>query len=184
MKKLIIYPVLCLIAILLMPSCKGRMGITKRHYTKGYYVSHTKTKNKTIALNTSAKSAESEKLNSIRVLSAVSTDNKTEMAPKPKENAVASASSVKKENSNQTLTPSYKNTGMSKPVAEFRKLVLQPRTSAGDGEGLSLFWIVILVILLLWAFGFLAGGFGLGGLINILLVVALILLILWLLRVL
>ncbi|HWY38270.1 MAG TPA: DUF5670 family protein [Bacteroidia bacterium] len=39
------------------------------------------------------------------------------------------------------------------------------------------------MILILWAIGFLAGGFGLGGLINLLLLVALILLILWLLRI-
>jgi hypothetical protein len=48
---------------------------------------------------------------------------------------------------------------------------------------LSLIWIVILVLLILWALGLLAGGWGLGGLINILLVIALILLILWLLRI-
>lgn len=56
-------------------------------------------------------------------------------------------------------------------------------SSASDKDGLSLFWVVILVLLILWALGFLTGGFGLGGLINLLLVIALILLILWLLRI-
>ncbi|NNM94984.1 MAG: lmo0937 family membrane protein [Bacteroidia bacterium] len=60
-------------------------------------------------------------------------------------------------------------------------------TDDGDnhsrGDGLSLFWLIILIILIVWAIGLLAGGFGLGGLINILLVIALILLILWLLRI-
>lgn len=50
-----------------------------------------------------------------------------------------------------------------------------------SSEGLSLFWIVILIILILWAIGFIGGS--IGGLINLLLLVALILLILWLLRV-
>ncbi|MBK6834313.1 MAG: lmo0937 family membrane protein [Bacteroidetes bacterium] len=54
---------------------------------------------------------------------------------------------------------------------------------ASSGDGLSLLWIVILVLLILWALGLISGGFGLGGFINILLVIALILLILWLLRI-
>ena len=56
--------------------------------------------------------------------------------------------------------------------------------AARESDGLSLFWIIILVILILWALGLLSGGWGLGGFINILLIIALILLILWLLRVL
>jgi hypothetical protein len=52
-----------------------------------------------------------------------------------------------------------------------------------DGDGLSLFWLVILILLILWAIGLASGGFGLGGLINVLLVIALVLLILWLLEV-
>lgn len=46
-------------------------------------------------------------------------------------------------------------------------------------DGLSLLWIIIVVILILWALG-LIGGYG-GSLIHLLLVIALILLILWLL---
>ncbi len=51
------------------------------------------------------------------------------------------------------------------------------------GEALSLLWIVILVLVILWLLGFITGGFGLGGLIHLLLLIALILLILWLLRI-
>jgi hypothetical protein len=46
---------------------------------------------------------------------------------------------------------------------------------------LSLLWIVIIVLIVLWALGLIAGNFG--GLIHLLLVIALILLILWLLRI-
>ena len=57
-------------------------------------------------------------------------------------------------------------------------------TSYNDnGDGLSLFWLVILILLIIWAIGLASGGFGLGGLINLLLLVALVLLILWLLHV-
>jgi hypothetical protein len=55
---------------------------------------------------------------------------------------------------------------------------------SSEHAALSLLWIVILVILILWLIGILAGGLGLGVLINLLLVIALVLLILWLLRIL
>jgi hypothetical protein len=56
--------------------------------------------------------------------------------------------------------------------------------STGNGdEARSLFWIVILVLLILWALGIISGSFGLGILFNLLLLIALILLILWLLRI-
>jgi hypothetical protein len=47
-------------------------------------------------------------------------------------------------------------------------------------DGLSLFWIVILILLLLWLFGYIILS---GGLINLVLALALVLLILWLLRI-
>jgi hypothetical protein len=53
--------------------------------------------------------------------------------------------------------------------------------SASSDDALSLLWIVIVIILILWLLGFALGGLGLGGAIHILLVIALILLILWLL---
>ncbi|MES2555485.1 MAG: DUF5670 family protein [Bacteroidota bacterium] len=59
----------------------------------------------------------------------------------------------------------------------------QSGSAAHDGEGLSLFGIIILIILILWLVGAISGGWGLGGLIHILLVIALILLILWLLHI-
>ncbi len=46
---------------------------------------------------------------------------------------------------------------------------------------LSMLWIVIIVLIVLWALGLIAGNFG--GLIHLLLLIALILLILWLLRI-
>src|SRR3990167_5281695 len=59
----------------------------------------------------------------------------------------------------------------------------QSGSAVHDGDGLSLFGIIILIILILWLVGAISGGWGLGGLIHILLVIALILLILWLLRI-
>jgi hypothetical protein len=68
-------------------------------------------------------------------------------------------------------------------VASFVKerMITKPNTTANNDDGLSVLWVVVLVLLILWAVGL--WGFNLGGLINILLVIALILLILWLLQV-
>ena len=62
-------------------------------------------------------------------------------------------------------------------VPDLKKFVNSQQT---ERDGLSLFWIIILVILILWALGF---GFGVGDIIHVLLVIALVLLILWLLRI-
>jgi hypothetical protein len=55
--------------------------------------------------------------------------------------------------------------------------------TGSDHEGYSLLWIVVVLLLILWALGFLAGGLALGGLIHVLLVLALILFILWLVHI-
>jgi hypothetical protein len=64
-----------------------------------------------------------------------------------------------------------------------KKLDNQKMKARAADEALSLFWIVILILLILWAVGVISGGWGLGGVIYILLIIALVLLILWLLRI-
>lgn len=59
----------------------------------------------------------------------------------------------------------------------------QSNSARNSDDGLSLFGIIILILIVLWLVGAISGGWGLGGLIHILLVLALILLILWLLRI-
>lgn len=61
------------------------------------------------------------------------------------------------------------------------KISNKPNTLSTNDDALSILWVLVLVLLLLWAVGY--WGFGLSGLLNILLVIALILLILWLLRI-
>ncbi len=185
MKKLITYTSICLIAILLMPSCSSKMGLMKRHYSKGYYVSHSGSKNKTPIAKEESKRVDTEKIEIIQVVSAQPKEKtfENQVKPKPTESIMASAIPTKKGYVNMERKTNYKSITVTKPATEVRKMITQLGTASSDRDGLSLFWLVILVILILWLFGFLAGGFGLGGLINILLVIALILLILWLLRV-
>ena len=60
---------------------------------------------------------------------------------------------------------------------------LHKSTMSSSDEGHSLLWIVVVVLIILWALGIISGSFGLGVLINLLLVIAFVLLILWLLRI-
>jgi hypothetical protein len=61
--------------------------------------------------------------------------------------------------------------------------LLKPVPPRSNNAALSLIWIVILVLIILWILGLISGGWGMGAFINVLLVIALILLILWLLRI-
>jgi hypothetical protein len=54
---------------------------------------------------------------------------------------------------------------------------------AGPSDGYSLLWIIIVVLAVLYLIGLLTGGFGLGPIIHVLIIVAVVLLILWLLKV-
>jgi Flp pilus assembly protein TadB len=184
MKKLITYATLCLIAILVMPSCKGKMGITKRHYQKGYYVSHSKANNKSFATKAQPKQVEADKMASVNVLSSKAKESalNEQVSIEPKVSIMASAFPKKGESSYTEKKVSYKNLTINPQVKELKQAILKSNSGSHEG-GLSLFWIIILVLLILWLLGFLAGGLGLGGFINILLIIALILLILWLLRI-
>jgi hypothetical protein len=74
------------------------------------------------------------------------------------------------------INPDYSLSDM-----KFKQQVNSSLFSPPVTSDLSLLWIVIIILLVLWALGLIAGNFG--GLIHLLLVIALILLILWLLRI-
>jgi hypothetical protein len=173
-------------------SCGSNLTIAKRHYNSGYYFSHN-TGNKNIYKQTN----EDENI-------AIKTIEPINVSVEPKEfskkyvhqnsksndvfnsdrNIETSFKTISTKNSNQLSKP--KITSIKTSVKEIKQTLLERKitsTTTVERDGLSLFWIIIVVILILWLLGFLAGGFGLGGLINLLLLIALILLILWLLRI-
>lgn len=80
-----------------------------------------------------------------------------------------------------------KNITLEKKKAKISHTITKLKKKTKDDDtlenALSLFWIVILLFIMLWFLALLTGGWGLGTLVNILLVIALILLILWLLKV-
>jgi len=167
------------------------MSITKRHYNNGYYIAHTKGKQ---SVNTSKEEVVLAKTK--KSLYVIHNETKT-ISGYSQGNIAADNNVIVASNENRNKTEVHLKAKQSlhqktaiavTPVMQVKSVLSDRKkvsadVSADERDGLSLFWIVILVILILWAVGFLAGGFGLGGFINLLLLVALILLILWLIRI-
>jgi len=192
MKKIITFGVICIIASILFSSCRSNISITKRHYNKGYYVDFNngkkvglapKEEEKVVQTKTSKPvyySQDQAEQNTMGGYSGQSliADNNVIAA----NNEKMQRNVISQQYTKQSLKPKIKE----EPAAQIKRTLFETKKMSSNsyvGDGLSLFWVVILVILILWALGLLAGGFGLGGLINVLLVIALVLLILWLLRI-
>jgi len=202
MKRIITLITLLTFTGLLLPSCG--ISVVKRQHTGGYYIStnhrHSgmttagdgKTENDQQLAKASSQQEETEKeavvlrTETEKVASAEetytseTTENTSSTVPAPKAAAVRTEKEHKQ----------FAGLGFAEKIAEHipaakkmdtKTKKAQSASSARSDGGLSLFWIVILVLLILWALGLL-GGYT-GGLIYLLLVIALILLILWLLRV-
>ena len=69
------------------------------------------------------------------------------------------------------------------PVLKMKDKFHPAQIMSSDGDAHSLFWIVITIIAILYLIALVSGGWGLGGAIHVLLVIALVLFILWLLRI-
>lgn len=203
MKRISTLLTLLLFAGLLLPSC----GVTvkKRQHTNGYYVNinhrnhGAKADPKEMQLNQQETTAEAalpaepeEEALAVTVVAPVTVETTEPTTAVVDETpALRPADAVATtEEAPEAAVQKTERTPLLTQVTEhmplMKKVANKVKSSAGmrgDGDGLSLFWIVILVLLILWALGVIGGGWGLGGLIYILLVIALILLILWLLRV-
>lgn len=191
MKNIITLNVLCLFFTILISACGTTNGsVTKRHYTKGYYVAHNMTKHKISSENKEKKIVHQNSEESTIVIPSkkiakggyVTNSNATNSAI---DKTTLVANSSKKPIVFNTHIVSKHPLKSAPTFSKNNKHSINSKSSAASDEddGLSLLWIVILVLLILWALGLISGGFGLGGFINILLVIALILLILWLLKI-
>jgi len=189
MKKIITLSISLILTAFIFSSCNQSLSLTKRHYNKGYYV-NTKKSVKTEKSNSEQKNitiintekVEEEVFNPI-VINDVTIDSsfvnnyKEETIINKDKVAQANTHSKKikfegKIESNGLFQASKSNSLVSEIQKESKK--------SSDDDSLSLFWIIIFIILLLWVFGFV---FLANALIHLLLLVALILLILWLLRI-
>lgn len=185
MKKIILLNTITLIAVLLFSACGSNSSLTKRHYSNGYYFSHSKGKH--ALAKTAVKKSPLQSTDIVVKPINKSETNITQGNPISESLIVSNENNYKKPSAEKNVSKSFIHLPTihdDAPVVKVKKAIFKKQSAAAsDSAGLSLLWIVIVVLLILWALGLLAGGFGLGGFINILLVIALILLILWLLRI-
>lgn len=193
MKKLFTLLSICIITSLIVSSCSSSSFITKRRYTKGYYVSHTHSRHAPPA----RPAAEKEKAEPGTAVTAApkTVAEPALLPPKTAETekaGIAKKSSAAHRKHKMADQKALRGNGPDNTIglslserSDPYKTTLSLRPSAdSEDDALSLFWIVIIVILVLYLLGVISGGWGLGFLIHLLLVLALILLILWLLRIL
>lgn len=184
--------VVCILVAILVTSCGSNVFIAKRHYTKGYYIEKTDglasrgekqtTEQKTV-VHHPAKPAYSIARDQQAETPRIELQEKSvvaENATPANNNSGASGSKKITKRPSVSLNP-FTNIKTLQEIERKHRSAVLPVDTADDG--LSLFWIVIAIILIVWLIGFLAGGFGLGDFIHILLVIALVLLVLWLLRI-
>jgi len=173
-----------IVCAIFLASC----SLTKRHYTNGYYVAHNTGKSST----TKSKEQISDKGKKQSLYTTQSIyDSKSLDNPKPISFAADEVITANNKKTSDKITPvpthkKHEGYNVAKIFQEenaksFRVKKAKPDSLASDA--LSLFWIIILILLILWLVAILTGGWGLGDFVHILLVVALILLILWILRV-
>ena len=184
MKKILSILVLCLMLSVLFTACRSNMFI-KRHYNDGYYIAKAE-RPRSPGINSEQHKARPHNYSAKK--QSVQTE-RMEFVPAKTDPYTVVASN----DQNVNKRASYKNNRISHvnkmkaysiKMPTSQKMVVKKPAPVADGDGLSLFWIVILAILILWAIAFIAGGFGLGDVIHVLLIIALVLLILWLLRIL
>jgi hypothetical protein len=189
MKHVLKVMVLALLAGFVLSACYST-SITKRRYMKGYFVEH-RAKN-----HSKSKSTETARVSKPEILpatanmkaGAVKAGLQTSAVADPDLHKPVTASAARAHKSNaQAQKQNYAQTvelAVKHPVRALNQAARLINSAAPADDALSLLWIVIVVILILYLLGLLFDGFGLGNLIHILGVIAVVLLILWLLRIL
>ena len=180
-KNLFTLAMICTIGSILFSSC----SMTKRRYTSGYYVSHN-SKQTDVKTQQISQQKKNPSLNTVKSVSEI---NQVATEPRPVPNNGAVTASNKQETIAKKTTSTIKKyrtyQELISPIKKTTHYTSTKKVSADSlaGDAFSLFWIIILILLILWLVAILSGGWGLGGFVYLLLVVALILLILWLLRI-
>lgn len=194
------YSLLILMSVIiisgLLSSCKNS-EIIKRKYNKGYYISHSGKKQtkqssaetKPIDPSTTTSATESKPEVTTELVVPENTENQTASVPEETKSEPASASDIirklhKRTQAIGSTIPLGITSDNSNAEDNTNNNSVLNQSSDPAHEALSLLWIVIVVILIVYLIGLLLDGFGLGLAIHVLAVIALVLLILWLLRIL
>jgi hypothetical protein len=179
---------ICLLACVLFSSCNPSFEITKRRYNKGYYIDRSG--NKDIAFITKEKATQ-VKITTPTYPPQTLVAEKPKVShpvPMPTKGGMVMVAKDERQGHKKALATNMDNLPATSSIHTV-SAIPGPQKIADDGDhhseraALSLFWLIIVIVLILWLIGLIAGGFGLGAFINILLIIALILLILWLLRI-
>lgn len=193
MKNLFKISLIFLVASLLFSSC-GSISFTKRHYKNGYYIVSNKSRASSLDKKEKENLLQSEIIelsgNQQEFAEQKNTGDNSNEIPSVDDNIVVKEAAKKHDSKIlqqfAKFIPQAENNNIQDKAKQIKRSYFEPRkfnSCSTNDEGLSVLWVLILVLLIIWIIGLASGGFGLGGLINVLLVIALILLILWLLRV-
>ena len=177
-----------LIAIsILLSSCGTKFSLMQRHYRDGYYIAHNSGKQKGSTRNVDKSEGGKDKPEQYVRMHMKTGAINPGIAQKEVSGKVITGKAKMEMTQSKKITQTggmftelKKGTTIRRPVTGTEGAF---RPVSSNSDGLSWFWTIIVIILIIWLIGYLLGGFGLGGLINVLLLVALILLILWLLRI-
>jgi hypothetical protein len=198
MKNLLFYLILFISGSILFTSCNQNMSLTKRHYRNGYHVEYASKRPVIKSKETEAPEISMSEITGKTVKETQATETNQ---PILREESIAQTNTA---NSNKNPEPVFnkkssakRSSVHAKPFADVitpqaktdrSKLSIKDKFQAAkslsrDDDAHSLFWIVITIIAILYLIALVTGGWGLGGAIHVLLVIALVLLILWLLRI-
>jgi uncharacterized lipoprotein len=182
MKHAIKVVMLALAAVFAMSACSS-LSITKRRYTKGYYVEHrgkraaqpvkheiasNDSQKETVAVEKVAVSP--EPVANVPQVTTAQAAKPAKAAPARSKRTIRSAALAL----NDAIDPDVR-----RPFKALRNAVKMASGDSGD-DALSLLWIVVVVILVIYLIGLLLEW---GPYTHILGVIAIVLLILWLLRI-
>lgn len=194
MKKLITPLLIGLLLSLVSCNNKRWLSIEKRHYNKGYYVNTGRNANTTASAEPrEAKKAEKRKSAEKQAVAAEPGLN-IKVLPEPEKTANAIPGTgnrnsnpvyASRNHANETKTAAvtHKKTAIVPFTLKQTQALLKSSPRATEDDVLSLLWILILALLVIWAIAFLTGGWGLGGLVHLILVIAVILFVLWILKI-
>ncbi len=188
MKRIIILIMTGITFLVILTGCSPNRSIVKRHYTGGYYIAHNSGKQQVGQHSKDRSVAAICSLPQKNLENSTGTETAEIQVGGPHETLVSAQSNsdlknVKPEVKQLRPHVRHKLSPLSYKINQPQGNVFKPAADTAR-EALSLLWIIILIILAVWVVAFLLGGPGVSGLIHLLLVIALVLFILWLLRIL
>ncbi len=182
MKKYFISTVLLFAVLFYGCSQWTNLSVEKRHYRNGFYFSYNKQATKDIP--SSAEIVKQEKSSADNSTASVKNEPAVpKFSGLPQEIMPVHSHSEKRKIIKNEIKKVQNIFTEKNSIKRVKQITQQIKTLKHDDDGLSFFWSIIVLIVIIWLIAYFTGGWGLGGLINLLLVVAVILFVLWLLRI-